>query len=82
MASSELSQAQDSLMAYIDLMASAPAAWRSSGSLLLVQLLHDHGLSQQAAEIVQQLIRVAQEDADEHTLRAAMVGWSVGFLWY
>ena len=60
-------------MAFADSLASASPAWRNASTLYLVQLLFAYGQNEDAAGLVQQLIRGAQEEGDTTTLQKAMV---------
>jgi hypothetical protein len=65
-------------MAFADSLASAPPSWRNASTLHLVQMLYMYGQNRQAAELVQQLVRSAQESGDTSTLHKAMVRLGVG----
>lgn len=65
-------------MAFADTLASAPPSWRNASTLHLIQMLYMYGQNRQAAELVQQLVRSAQEGGDTSTLHKAMVRLGVG----
>lgn len=65
-------------MAFADSLASAPPSWRNVSTLHLIQMLYMYGQNRQAAELVQQLVRSAQEGGDTSTLNKAMVRLGMG----